>query len=195
MGEPSEGVRVTVHSFSRDLRASHKWADAPWWRTVYEARFPGCQIQDMREDGWWQRAGIDRLIHLPNATSVRVEEKVRDRAFDDFALEFEHVDRSTRRLLRLGWINTDLACDYLAYAVVPRRVCYMLPWRELRRAWLLNKTEWLDNAEAGRHGFRMVEANNEDRYISRSVAVPQAVLREALTSVMSVQWADGWDAA
>lgn len=195
MGEPSQGVGVTVHTFSKDLHASHKWADAPWWRTVYETRFPGCQIQDMREDGWWQRAGIDRLIHLPNATSVRIEEKVRDKAYDDFALEFEHVHKNSRQFMRLGWMNLDLACDYLAYAVVPRRVCYMLPWRELRQAWHRNKAEWIDNAESSRHDFRIAEANNENRYISRSVVVPATVLRDALTSVMSVQWTDGWDAA
>jgi hypothetical protein len=200
---------MSVHRFRRSLGKSHKWADAPWWDEVYEAAFPGCIRQDMREDGWWQRAGIDKLLHLPNATTVSVDEKVREEYYPDFAIEYFHVPdvraenistrdgwntARSRGRLRDGWIKT-AACDYLAYAWVPRRRCYLLPMRDLQRAWEREKYTWWDLAEKCHGGFRFIDADNDGefggRYVTRSVAVPVTVLLASIQRSMEFTWSAG----
>lgn len=167
-----------THDFQKSLAKSHAQADAAWWRDVYRKAFPNLEsMVCVRDDGWAQRGGIDRVLTLSSARTVRVDEKVREQDWPDILLEYwSDKDRKI-----LGWVAKDLACDYIAYAFVPSQVCYLLPFLELRRAWQQNGKQWVSL-----YGHR--DAQNKG-YVTRSCAVPTKVLFDALTQAMRVDWA------
>lgn len=178
---------MTVHNFQDSLRRSHEQADAPWWEQVYREAFPGfVSMQDLRQDGWAQRGGIDRLVHLRDGTSLKVDEKVRYKNYPDVLLEVwsDYHHRIP------GWIEKDLTCDLIAYAFVPSRTCYLFPFHTLRRAWALHKQEWQAKAQRLDDGFRSVVADNGS-YETHSCAVPLGVLRNAITRAMVIKWTGG----
>ena len=173
MGEPS----VTVHDFHECLERSHNYADAPWWLEVYRQAFPSLKAAiNVRNDGWAQRGGIDRVLTLGSGKTLTVDEKVREKVWPDILLEYLS-DEAKRKL---GWVAKDLACDYIAYAFVPTATCYLLPFHTLRRAWRANSRAWIKQ-------YQRVEAKNKG-YVTVSVAVPIAVLMSALTDAIKIEW-------
>lgn len=189
---------MTVHIFTRSLTTSQEHADAPWWNEVYQKAFPNLAATVyVAKDGWAQRAGIDRRLVLSDGRTFTVDEKVRKEHWPDFALE-RWSDRDKRTP---GWVQKELACDYLAYAFVPTTECYLLPLANLQRAWQRHGREWIANAEAGewvspifkrgRDGFGIVLAQNAENgrtWTTESIAVPRLVVLNALTDVMRVTW-------
>lgn len=174
-----------IHSFADSLAKSHEQEGAPWWAEVYARAFPGhLGAVSVRRDGWAQRGGIDRVVTLASGKAVTVDEKVRAASYGDIALE----QWSSVEHRRPGWMQKDLACDFLAYAFVPDARCYLLPFLTLRRAWLLNGQEWLRLAREEEGGFRFVDARNRG-YTTRSVAVPIPDLLSAVSQAQVVDWA------
>jgi hypothetical protein len=173
-----------VHDFRASLALSAAQADAPWWEIVYRQAFPDfATMVCVRKDGWAQRGGIDRVITLCSGRTVTVDEKVRDKDWGDILWEYlSDRDRNIE-----GWCAKDLACDYIAYAFIPSQKCYLLPALQLRKAWLENNLEWIAAANAGRHGYRIVDANN-GRYVTRSVAVPLKESMRAIRDALCVRW-------
>lgn len=175
---------MTVHDFRDSLALSASYAEAPWWRPVYDAFFPNlAAMVNVRSDGWAQRGGIDRVLTLASGKTISVDEKVRSEDWPDFLLEYwsdyEHK--------LPGWVEKDLACDFIAYAFVPSRRCYLLPFTTLRRAWLLHRTEWTDKAAAHVPGYRRVNADN-GRYHTISVTVPIPDLLDAISGAQVATW-------
>ena len=169
---------MIVHSFNESLRLSHKQANAPWWEIAYRQAFPGfAAMTCVRNDGWAQRGGIDRVITLESGKTISVDEKVRDKDYGDVLLE--HTSDEGRG--GAGWIEKDLACDYIAYAIIPTRTCYLFPFLQLRRA-------WLDHGKYWRTQFRSIRAQNPT-YVTVSTAVPTEILFGALEHAMRVTWA------
>jgi len=188
-----------MHVFHDSLAESHAQADAPWWEEVYRRAFVGFDgMRCVRRDGWAQRGGIDRQVFLRDGTVLKIDEKVRKEAWPDIALE-RWSDRDREHA---GWVQKPLTCDYLAYAFIPTRRCYLLPFQTLRKTWRLNGAEWIAKAEhgatspkppEGRHrgldGFGLTWALNEG-YTTECVTVPVAVLKLALTDAMVVEWTE-----
>ena len=173
-----------MHDFNESLLLSAKYADAPWWEQIYRQAFPNLQSMSyIRQDGWAQRGGIDRVLVLDSGKTLRIEEKVRDNDYGDILLEVwsDHQRRVP------GWMQKDLATDYLSYCVLPGLRCYILPFPLLRRAWLSNRDEWEAAAEKRQGGFRWSDAKNRN-YVTRSVAVPTETLMAALASAMMATW-------
>ena len=51
-----------IHEFQASLALSNSYADAPWWIDMYRSAFPSLQSAvSVRNDGWAQRGGIDRV--------------------------------------------------------------------------------------------------------------------------------------
>lgn len=168
---------MVVHDFGASLAYSHSQSDAPWWEQVYRQAFPSfAAMVDVRADGWAQRGGIDRQLVLRDGTTLAIDEKVRSKVYDDFLLE-RWSDQQRRTP---GWMQKALTCDYIAYAFVPSRTCYLLPFQLLRRAWRLNGEDWIGK-------YRLVEAQNRG-YVTESVAVPIAVVLDAVRDAMVVTW-------
>lgn len=197
---------MTVHDFNACLDLSHEHSDAPWWNDVYRQAFPAFSLMhDVRQDGWAQRGGIDRQVILNDGTVLKVDEKVRAKDYDDILLE-RWSDRRRKRDAP-GWVQKELTCDYIAYAFIPSRRCYLLPFQTLRRAWLLHGRRWIDAAYdgrpetdplphrlVGRDGFSVVPGANRS-YVTESIAIPIATLMGALRDAMLVTWAAEREAA
>lgn len=175
-----------MHRFEESLALSHAQEDADWWPVVYGKAFPGhLTAVSVRNDGWAQRGGIDRVITLKSGKTVTVDEKVRYASYGDIALEtWSNFEKKIP-----GWIQKDLACDFIAYAFVPDERCYLFSFPVLRRAWLENGAEWLRNAREAIGGFRFVDAQNPN-YVTRSVAVPISDLLDAMSQAQVIDWGD-----
>lgn len=170
---------MTVHDFHESLAKSHAQANAPWWIEVYRRAFPDLEAAvNVRNDGWAQRGGIDRVLTLASGKTLHVDEKVRDADWPDILLEYWSDEGRKIR----GWVAKDLACDFIAYAFVPSQTCYLLPFQTLRAAWREHCREWVG-------AYQRVEAQNNG-YVTVSVAVPTEVLLGALRDAMVIWWGD-----
>lgn len=166
-----------THNFAESLAWSQSWADAPWWEDVYRQAFPAFETMIcQRQDGWAQRAGIDRHVFLSDGTTVKVDEKVREQDWPDFFLEYW----SDWERQKAGWVASNLACDYIAYAFVPTQTCYLLPFQPLRRAWRQHCRDWV--AEYGRR-----EVAN-DGWTTVGTPVPIDVVLDAIRDALIVKW-------
>jgi hypothetical protein len=154
---------------------SEAYSDADWWLPIYRRAFPQlASAVSVRQDGWAQRGGIDRLLSLSCGRTYTVDEKVRSQDWPDVLLE--QWSDEARRVP--GWIQKPLACDFIAYAYAPSGTCYLLPVAPLQRAWRRRGREWLE-----RYGVR--RALNPG-YVSTSVPVPRDVLMNAITESMMI---------
>lgn len=180
MGESS----MKVHDFKESLAKSYKWSDADWWEPTYRQAFPNFgHMLCVRDDGWAQRGGIDRVVVLTSGKTLAIDEKVREEDWPDILLEtWSNRDRKIP-----GWMQKDLACDFIAYAFIPSQTCYLLPFLTLRRAWLTNGAEWISAAKHNEYGFRFVDSQNKG-YVTRSVAVPIKVLMKSINDAMIINW-------
>jgi hypothetical protein len=168
-----------MNDFVTDLEWSHLQASAPWWEEVYRQAFPGFTgMQSLNSDGWAQRGGIDRQVFLNDGTVLKIDEKARRQAWPDFLLEYWSDEE--RKIP--GWIAKPLTCDFIAYAFVPTRTCYLLPFQLLRRAWQKHRGCWVKTYGSKR-------AVNE-RYTTVSVAVPIDVVLASLAEAMVIEWTD-----
>jgi hypothetical protein len=173
---------MVIHNFNDSLAKSHAQEDAPWWESVYRKAFPTfLAMHSVRNDGWAQRGGIDRIIILASGKNFTVDEKVRSKDYDDILLEFWSDEQHSKP----GWIAQDLACDFIAYAFVPSQRCYLLPFQQLRRAWLENRYEWVKS-------YKRVHAENFNsyHYTTVSVPVPIPVLLKSICNAMTVTWSN-----
>ena len=127
------------HDFKKSLEMSHAAEDMPFWLETYKKAFPTMiACVNHRQDGDHQRLGIDRSITLENSKQILIDEKVRFKPYNDILLEY--LSDSARGTL--GWVCKPLMCDYIAYAVAPLGVCYMLPVIQLQEAWSQRGEEW-----------------------------------------------------
>ena len=169
---------MQVHNFEAQKAFSRSQSDQNFWFRVYEKAFPGLASAVSVIDGehWAQRAGVDRILTLDHGRVITVDEKVRKVARDDILLEYW----SNREKKGRGWIAKDLGCDYIAYAFLPTRKCYLFPFLDLRRAWRDNHKEWI-----GTYG--KCEARNPG-YISEGCPVPIRVVQDALIASQVIEW-------
>jgi hypothetical protein len=174
------GVPTKVHDFATSLALSNSYADAPWWLDIYRRAFPSLvSAVSVRDDGWAQRGGIDRVLTLACGRTYSVDEKVRTNDWPDILLE-QWSDEGRRSP---GWVQKPLACDFIAYAFAPSRKCYLLPVVPLQRAWRQRGRHWV--AQFGQRRAR------NPGYVSASVPVPIDVLMPAMMDAMLVRVLDG----
>ena len=166
-----------MHDFASSLAASHAVSDAPFWEEVYAKAFPGGVMVDHRQDGEHQRAGVDRSITMPNAKQILIDEKARFNDYGDILLEY-WSDEAKRVP---GWVCKPLRCDYIAYAIVPRGWCYLLPVLQLQSAWRRHGENWIAQ-------HRRIDAKNRG-YVTVSVGVPVNILFAAIGQALRVQFA------
>ena len=130
---------ASCHSFRESLERGESARNEPFWLAVYQKAFPGL-VSTVRNDcrnqsagNAAQYAGIDRWLCMSSGKVIAVDEKVRDKDYGDILLEYLSNDRTNAP----GWIEKDLAIDWLAYAVMPSKRCYLFPWLLLRRSWVV----------------------------------------------------------
>jgi hypothetical protein len=151
------------------LSYSERGSGEPFWDAVYRKAFPDMVgHMQCKGDTISQRKGIDRLIHLSSGKTIYIDEKKREKDYGDMLLEYVSVDKTGAP----GWMEKELQIDFLAYAIMPTKVCHLFPWSLLRRAWLHYKRDWLNQYET-------IRAKNET-YNTLSVAVPLKEVRRAV---------------
>lgn len=154
-------------------------------------------MPSVRDDGWAQRGGIDRVLTLASGKTLTVDEKVRYKDYGDVLLEFWSVWRGSYpdgKGEKRGWVAQDLSCDFIAYAIVPTQRCVLMPFQTLRRAWRRNYREWVDFGKREVRGYYISVAANRD-YQTISVCVPEEDLLSALRDAMVVTWEETRTAA
>jgi len=164
-----------THDFNDSLAFSHEASDLAVWDEIYSQAFPGyISAIDHRQDGEHQRAGIDRSIIMPNSKQILIDEKVRGRnkktgkVYGDIALEYlSDQDRNVA-----GWVCKPLRADYIAYAIAPLGLGYLLPVPQLQQAWAFNQKEWIKNYPE----IRAYNECNSRKWTTVSVGVPVNVL-------------------
>jgi len=159
------------HNFKESLLKSHMAEDLPFWKEIYQKAFPSMVVMiNHRQDGEHQRAGIDRSIVLANSKQILIDEKVRfkneitGKIYADIALEYwSDFERKA-----LGWVCKPLRADYIAYAIAPLGMCYLLPVIQLQEAWKIKGEEWIEK-------YPKIVAKNES-WTTISVGVEPKVL-------------------
>jgi hypothetical protein len=165
------------HDFHQSLRESHAYADAAWWGDVYRQAFQNVEsMVSVRDDGWAQRGGIDRIVTLACGRTIEIDEKVRKEDWPDILLE--RWSDEARKVP--GWIQKPLRCEFIAYAMIPSRLCYLLPTLQLQAAWRIHGRRWVQE-------YKPIRAQNRG-YITLSVAVPPDVLFGAMQTAMCFTW-------
>lgn len=168
------GAFARVHRFA-DSHALSQQYGADWWIPIYRQLFPTLMSAvAIDQDGWAQRAGIDRLLTLACGRTFTVDEKIRTEDWPDVLLE----RWSDEKRKAPGWVQKPLACDFIAYAHAPAATCVLLPVPALQRAWRQHGRQWI-----GLYGQR--RARNVG-YTSVSVPVPRGVLMQAIVEAMFV---------
>jgi len=167
---------MTPHDFKAQLKYSEESSDKEFWQKVYTIAFPSMVSNRLTGgDMKLQRLGIDRIVTLSNGANIKIDEKKRREARNDILIEYISVDTTGAP----GWIEKDLAIDYIAYAFMPIQRVYLFPWQNLRRAWLRYKPYWLAD-------YRPIIAQNRG-YKTISVAVPISVLANAIWQASIIQ--------
>ena len=167
-----------VHDFADSLAASHRASDLPIWEEIYRKSFPDfLAMVDHRQDGEHQRAGIDRSVILENSKQILIDEKIRWKPYPDIAVEFLSNDRTGAP----GWACKPLRADYIAYAIAPLGMCYMLPVIQLQQAWARKGSLWKQTCF-------IVKAPNRG-YTTYSAAVPVAELFAEIGRALRVPFA------
>ena len=98
-----------------------------------------------------QKKGFDKRINFTDGRSFIIEEKVRHKPYDDVFVE-RWEDKPIEKV-GWGW-DTELICDYLAYAIWPSSLCIFIPFKQLQTLLIENenvymKRKELMNAEGG----------------------------------------------
>lgn len=169
------------HDFDESLAKAHANDEDAIWDTVYKKAFPTFKTSvPIEPDGWAQRGGIDRIVILEGGKQLYVDQKMRDKDWDDFALEYW----SDRERKTPGWIEKDSACDYVAYAFKPSRRCYLLPFQQLRSAWVKNNRDWIDAFPS----FSVPNETKGRRWTTVCVGVPISVVLSAIQDALIVNW-------
>jgi len=167
-------AQTPARDFHADNRYSLAASEEVFWMAVYRKAFSNLLRCELCTDLTKQRQGIDRVLYLSNGRTLYIDEKKRAREYSDILLEYTSAkERNTP-----GWIEKDLAIDYLAYGFMQSQRCYLFPWAMLRRAW----TQYGDTWKAK---YKEVVARTQVSnftYQTLSVPVPIDVLRRAVST-------------
>lgn len=179
------GGETKPHKFSESLKASHAAESLPFWEEAYRKAFPTMiAMHSHRQDGPHQRAGVDRSIILNNSKQLLIDEKVRGRnkktgkVYQDIALEY--LSDSERG--KPGWVCKQLSSDYIAYAIAPLGMCYVLPVLQMQQAFSRHRDSWIGQ-------YQRIAAINEEnghRWTTLSVGVPVPILFKAIGDCLRV---------
>lgn len=170
------GKSGVTHDFKERLAYSEAASCESFWDQVYKEAFPSMiwhkQCTGNTEG---QHRGVDRLIYLKNDRVLRIDEKKREKQYNDILLEYVSVDTTGAP----GWIEKALAIDYLAYAFMPTQRVYLFDWLILKRCWRYYGEIW-------KRKYKIVKAKNS-RYYTHSVAVPIDVLMDKTSKARVIQ--------
>lgn len=190
---------AVVHDFRELLEFSEDLSDEYAWRRFYKGFWPDL-VAAVRVDvpGEAQHVGVDRLLYLSSDRVIRVDEKKRERDYGDFCAEIMSVvddyDPATGRIRGIradkpGWaVDSAKRCDYIAYAIIPTRTAWLLPYDVLRVTVKREWRRWRQEARARRPGSHGWVAAKNKGYWTLSVSVPWGELHRCMLETMQRNW-------
>ena len=169
-----------IHNFYDSLKKSESAKFEPFWSSVYAELFPNLvHVSKIVTDLNLQRQGIDRIITLDNGRTIFIDEKVRFSEYNDILLEYLGDKEDNRK----GWIEKQLNIDYLCYAFINSKTCYVFDWNILQRVWKYYGAIW-------KKKYKTIEAKNNfcgNEYTSISVAIPTKVLLSKISDASVIK--------
>ena len=179
--------RSVIHDFGDQLRWSQDMSLEPSWVAFYRRLWPE-MVAAIRVDmnGMLQHSGVDRIILLSNGKQITIDEKKRKTWYGDILLEEWSVWRGTPDNSIVGWtLDRRKQCDYIAYAVIPAKRCWLLPFELLRQAMIWNMDRWKRVPKK----YPLDAPNNG--YKTRNVGVEWRELKRGLEQQMLRQFGAG----
>lgn len=185
-------TNAVVHDFQERLEWSADLSGEPQWIDFYRNVWPD-MIAAVRIDAQsrWQKWGVDRAVFLPGGKCFLIDEKKREKAYQDILLEEWSVcqfDWNAREITgpedkrKVGWaLDAEKQCDFVAYAApaLDPPICYLLPFELLRLCAARNLELWKQSSDC-----RYPVAAKNKGYSTVSIAVPWQRLKEALAQEM-----------
>lgn len=169
-------IKFSMNLFEQRLNEANDVKLNPFWLNVYTEYFTDiATMSGTIEDIKYQKMGIDRVVTLRNGKKYLIDEKIRHATWTDILLEY----KSASEYDTPGWIEKPLHIDYLAYAFLPSKTCYMFDWPSLQRVWKYYKDKWLSE-------YKTIRAVNES-YTTLSVAVPIDILLEKVSGAKMIK--------
>lgn len=164
-----------IHDFKERLDFSLQTSHEPFWNAIYKKAFPTMVDLKLVDNMEQQLMGIDRIVFLKNGKNILIDEKKRENVWKDILLEYVSNDITGTP----GWIEKELAIDYVAYAFMPIQTVYFFQWDFLKRSWLHYKSTWLKN-------YKIVKAKNGN-YTTYSVAIPIDILTKSISNASIIK--------
>jgi hypothetical protein len=169
-------MKLKTHDFEERLHFSEQASHEDFWLKVYKKAFPDMLWANICiGNNQNQKLGIDRVIQLSSGKTIYIDEKKRGKIYSDILLEYISVDYNNTP----GWIEKDLQIDYLAYAFMPSKQCYIFPWQLLKRVWNHFKHDW--------HAKYPKIPGKNKTYTTWSRAIPINVLTNKLQNSMLIK--------
>ena len=171
---------MTVHDLQEQL--AYSFSKEGKLDYIYTKYFAAQGIKKIiRENGNWkkQHNGIDTEIELCDGEHITIQEKWRTREYTgDILIEYCSVCKDGVEI-KAGWID-DIHATYLAVAYGPSQVMKIYPVAQLKRAWQANKEAWIKQ-------YKLAPARNNG-YVTLNVAIPEAILKEAMWQTTSMDY-------
>ncbi len=165
---------------------------SPLLNNGYRTLWPKVVSMKINTDKEFQYRGIDRYLYFDSGL-LKIEEKIRRIWKGDILLEYMSNDITKSE----GWMNRNLECDYIIYAVLPINVMFWFNWADLKHIWEINKSIWISAGENFQHGFSKITADNKDKVSGKhlfntlSVGVPPECLIKNTRNGSTYIFADG----
>lgn len=123
-----------MNYFRSDLQDSIVWGALPFWNEIYTRFFGRLGVERIvshhRDPTQQSLLDADRSIHVRGGVVYRINEKCRREVYashDELLLEERHTNG------RAGWAcDPTLKSDYIAYAIRPSYVAYIIALREVQ---------------------------------------------------------------
>ena len=130
---------MKVNNFNKQLAESQSPETIFLWDKIYHQWKPKCRVERNDEYNAKQLDGIDVSIHLPTRRILRIDEKVREKVYNDILLEdFSNIEGEIK-----GWMWKILNIHFVAYLFKPIKTAYFLPWKELQSLFFEKRDFWL----------------------------------------------------
>jgi len=161
---------MKLNDFKTDLEYSLEDNESDLFDNFYRRVFPSLVEIENVTDLDLQMKGIDKIIHFKENKKLYIDEKKRRKDYGDIILEIW----SNTEKRKAGWIFKSHT-DYIVYAIIPSRKCYLLP-ALLLKIWV--KNNWLNLKN-----FPKILAKNK-YYTTTSYAIPTDKLLNDLKDLM-----------
>lgn len=130
-----------------------------------------------------QGEGIDVWVRLSSKKILKIEHKVRpfilSTKYSDIQLEYKHTYKN-EKFMSTGWMERNLKCNYLLVCYYPDKICFLIPWKELRKVWKKHRKEWIEK-------YTCYPPADNKTYDSWCAGIPVEVLKKYVSSMKKIQ--------